>query len=34
MAEVSFEQLWADVVPVPQVDAPDAVVKIAYSKEC
>jgi len=34
MAEITFDEQWADVVPLPQVDAPDAVVKIAYTKEC
>lgn len=29
-----FENIWSDVIPIPQDDGPDPVVKIAYTNEC
>lgn len=29
-----FDQIWADVAPVPQDDATEAVVAIAYAPTC
>jgi hypothetical protein len=34
MSEPTFDELWSDVVPVPQEDGPEPVAKIAYAPQC